>query len=434
MSNQVWADNAGRPDLAAEQADFRLRLRRFVEQEIPGVPPTKAGRGIVTSTGGPFTAGTIVGLRLLRELGCDLPVEVWFFGSRTELTPRDENDLADLGCRLIDADNVLPWKSVRRGDRYDGWRLKPVAVAYSGFREVLWRDGDCYDVEDPTTLFDDPEYVATGAQFWPDLPWEDLPAATWEVFGLEGDGRPAIEAGQFTVDTVRSWDALAAAVWLNRSSDFTYRYVWGDKETFPIGWRVVGRPYAMARRRPTLMTHSLVHWRNAKDDGSISFTPQTVHRARNKITLDPATASRFVNTQQYFRRFKFVPTLPREAQVWGHYLKLKADRRTPEEMRTNGLVETQSYYVLSVMGVSSRLVVLLPDGEFGEGANGEFEHWAADGRRLFFYGPKGTPAAVFVLQEDEAFAGQQFGGGNMPLVLRPLSRDAIRPREGAASC
>ena len=38
------------------------------------------------------------------------------------------------------------------------------------FREALFLDADCFVAADPSFLFDEPEYVSTGARFWPDLP------------------------------------------------------------------------------------------------------------------------------------------------------------------------------------------------------------------------------------------------------------------------
>ena len=47
--------------------------------------------------------------------------------------------------------------------------IKAVALDATSFIEVLMLDSDNTPLVDPTTLFDEPSYLATGNAFWPDF-------------------------------------------------------------------------------------------------------------------------------------------------------------------------------------------------------------------------------------------------------------------------
>ncbi len=54
---------------------------------------------------------------------------------------------------------------------------------------------------------------------------------------------PEFETGQILVDKERCWRALCLSLWFNENSDFYYRYVHGDKETFHLAFRKLKTPY-----------------------------------------------------------------------------------------------------------------------------------------------------------------------------------------------
>ena len=45
------------------------------------------------------------------------------------------------------------------------------------------------------------------------------------------------------VDRESSWKELSLALHYNAQADFTYQIIWGDKDTFPIAWKRLGRAY-----------------------------------------------------------------------------------------------------------------------------------------------------------------------------------------------
>lgn len=138
---------------------------RSVPAVVPGNPGE--GSGIVICAGGAqLFVNAYVLISILRSThGCTLPIEVWHFGS-TEMSPAMAALLAEMGVRLVDAVPIIRQTCARIED---GWQLKPFAILYSRFAEVLLLDADQVPVQNPAALFDWPEYRYAGAVFWPDI-------------------------------------------------------------------------------------------------------------------------------------------------------------------------------------------------------------------------------------------------------------------------
>ena len=68
--------------------------------------------------------------------------------------------------------------------------------------------------------------------------------AIWRNFGLKVPPELEFESGQTVVDKERCWKALTLAGWINENSDFYYKYVHGDKETFHLAFRKLKTPLA----------------------------------------------------------------------------------------------------------------------------------------------------------------------------------------------
>jgi len=227
------------------EADARARMDRVVT-EVVGSPFTFSGhgRGVVIPGGGAkYFPSAWVCIRMLRWLGCRLPVELWHLGPM-EMTRemRDAIEPHDVTC--VDALDVCRQSPVRT---LGGWELKPFALLHSRFAEVLFLDADNVPVRDPTYLFDTDEYCRHGAVFWPD-PYclcENDPV--WGLTGASYHHEPAFESGQMLIDRRRSLGALRLALWMNEHSDFWYRFIYGDKDTFHLAWRRLEQAYVVQR-------------------------------------------------------------------------------------------------------------------------------------------------------------------------------------------
>ncbi len=117
-----------------------------------------AGRGIVICGGGTkYFPCVYVLVRLLRYLGCTLPIEVWHLGGR-EMSAAMRGLLAAHGADCRDAQAERRVHPVRR---LSGWELKCFAVLHCRFAEAMLLDADNCPVRDPAFLFNTPESCST---------------------------------------------------------------------------------------------------------------------------------------------------------------------------------------------------------------------------------------------------------------------------------
>lgn len=225
--------------LTVDNAAFLAR--QWILEELPKLTYPEdqfSGRGIVIcgGAGTKYAACTWVCLRALRHVGCTLPIEIWHLGGR-EYNPAFDSLCQQFGAVHVDASQV---KLAYPHAHLAGWELKPYAITWSRFAEVLLLDADNVPVVDPEFLFDTLQYQQAGAIFWPDYaarrykPSESV----WKVFGVPYDGRTEFETGQVLVDKRRGWQALQLANWYSERSPFYFRFVLGDTGIFKHAWGV----------------------------------------------------------------------------------------------------------------------------------------------------------------------------------------------------
>ena len=262
-----------RPDVhAAHKELFARKAKEHLSLDYPG---GYEGRGIVTSGGGAkYFICAYVLVRVLRQLGCTLPVEWWHIG-RAEMDPYMRRLAEGLGGVTVrDCREVQPQPRI-----LGGWTSKVVSIYHSRFREVLYLDADQVPVRDPSFLFDEPQYQRHGAVFWPDLrngPGYDITAEGFDACGLPAPGKSRlphhdkpsdyrpVESGQVLIDKSKVWTELTHCLYLNEHEDFFYpspsgKRPWlcyGDKSLWLLAWMQIHKervrevsyyrpPYAM---------------------------------------------------------------------------------------------------------------------------------------------------------------------------------------------
>jgi hypothetical protein len=109
-------------------------------------------------------------------------------------------------------------------------------------------DADNVPVVEPSFLFNTPEFIKTGAIFWPDYGRLAPTRSIWKFCGVPYQDEPEFESGQMVYDKERTWRALCLAMWYNEHSDFFYHYIHGDKDTFHMAFRKLNVPYSMPQR------------------------------------------------------------------------------------------------------------------------------------------------------------------------------------------
>ncbi len=221
-----------------------MTCEKFI-RAMPEYPGGFEGRGIVICGGGvKYFTNAWVCINRLRQSGCRLQVEVWYLKD-SEMDEEMKALLNPLEVKCVNACEVRRKYPARIPG---GWELKPYAILYSRFREVLFLDADNVVVQNPDFLFDTPEFQRTGAIFWPDYArGRDKKALPiWRSCGLRQPDEPEFESGQIVVDKERCWPALRLALWFNENSSFYYKHLYGDKETFHIAFRKLRKSYVQA--------------------------------------------------------------------------------------------------------------------------------------------------------------------------------------------
>lgn len=302
----------------AVQLAHRMLLDEAVATEHVYPESKFAGRGIVIPGGGArYFPCAWVAIRVLRELGCQLPVELWYMGPGEM-----DQTMLDLvaGMPGVTAVDALDFPRPRI---LAGWELKSFAIEHSRFEEVLLLDADNVPVLDPTYHFADDEYQRLGARFWPDLPNDKIwiPPLAYDTAGIErGTIRP-LESGQLLINKRRTWHALQVARHLNDYSDYWYApgLLYGDKDTFALGWHKAGQAYAIGPnsswRRPAIQQRDAA--------GRIAF----YHCCQGKEHL--ATGRRILALPEHIRRI---------SQEAGHELNRKWSGKV------HNLAESRSHF------------------------------------------------------------------------------------------
>lgn len=280
------------------QAAFRRRLAAVLAAPAPLAP--EGGDGILYVGGGKFWPGIVVGVRLLRELGCTLPVQVWHRGTCEPVNPAD---VAGLGVEIIDADALserLDDNRVPRGDvATGGWEAKTYALTHCPFRRALYLDADAYCVADPAPLF--AACAGVGFAFWSDLPHCEHNVRWPAVWPDGAAGVPTFQGGQYVLDRAVGGRALAAAHFMNQHSDFYFKHLFGDQDCFRVALAATGVPYRCL---------GPADWPGTAFVCRVDASPVVVHRCQGKLFRPheiPAGASHHSNPQGH---------LPREGRVF----------------------------------------------------------------------------------------------------------------------
>ena len=177
LHEKFWAEASKKFWAVATQ-----NWKTFIDNLDPYPAHRFQGRGIVMLGGNGQTLELIkITLRMLRELHCKLPVEVWHLPG--ELAEADEITLRELGAtpRDFGGEGVLvPMKEIK--GREKNFQIKVAAWVNSEFEEIIGLDSDVMPVRDPSYLFENEVYKRTGQIFWPDW-WK-----THRSITLQGDG------------------------------------------------------------------------------------------------------------------------------------------------------------------------------------------------------------------------------------------------------
>ena len=259
-------------------ASYRQAVSEFVAD--PPAYPGGEGDGIIIAASDPkYVASAYVTVRMLRHVGCTLPIQIWHCGRLRDWLPCERKAVEDHGAQMVDADEVAKTNPHRC---LNGWELKAYALVNCSFRRVIFLDADCYPARDPAEIFQWKEFSDYGAVLWPNSREYDPTPQQCSIFDVRHEvGWVGTESSMLAFDRERCCKPLALTDWFNRHSDFYYFWVYGDQETFAMAFRRLSIPFAMPVHRYAWEFHTSVH----HDFAGRWFA---MHRCRDKARLSNA--------------------------------------------------------------------------------------------------------------------------------------------------
>jgi hypothetical protein len=401
-------------------------VHRRQDEAIQGAPsyPAErfAGRGIVMSAGGPrhFTNAWVTLHVLRRLLGCTLPIQVWYLGPG-ELSADMLDLLRPLDVACVDALKVREEHPVRR---LGGWESKPFAIIHSPFREVLWLDADSVPLVNPGFLFEEPAYQEAGAIFWPDLTSLPPDHPIWPICRVPWRDEPEFESGQIVLDKARCWAALQVTMHLNEWSDLYYRYVYGDKETFHLAWRMLDLPFAMPEQRPR---KAIGHWSRAPEADGGAWTLFQHDLAGREIFHHRTSTGKWslLGENLRFEGFPFQDfCLEALADLRSHWDgRVGPAPRPSRPARTEAEIAAVGRFGYVRRATDERDLELLPGGSIGLGAAAAERSWHLEhddlGEALVLSGDYGAICRLR-LEDDGVWRGRWLQFEQMPIEMIPL--------------
>uniref|UniRef100_M4B3I0 RxLR effector candidate protein n=1 Tax=Hyaloperonospora arabidopsidis (strain Emoy2) TaxID=559515 RepID=M4B3I0_HYAAE len=192
-------------------------------------------------------------IRMLRLQSCVLPVELWYRPDEMSI----DNPIV---YKLLSEYNVRMRPIFDR--RAMGFHVKPYAVYYSNFDNVLLLDADNLPAKDPTYLFEEPEFLRTGAIFWPDY-WQPSnslfelsnTSLLWQITGVKFVDMFEQESGQVLIDRLRSKRALDKLMFYSTHQPRLLEQlhlIWGDKDLFRLAWLNSSQPFHFIKYPPAV--------------------------------------------------------------------------------------------------------------------------------------------------------------------------------------
>ena len=231
------------------------------------------GRGIVMTAGGlRYFTSAYVNIRVIRHFHkCTLPIEVFYAGA--DEMPQSAVSFMQMAFADVTFIDIYSVKGSPAAGSIHGYALKPYPLLYSSFEEVLFVDSDSFPLEDPTNVFDIPQYVSTGALFWPDIcNYYSTRIEAWDLFELarpewwpdiqtggtdywmynsncDGRAPPEVESGQIVMDKRRAWHGLLMTTFINLHADyFIGKIMHDDKQTWPFAFQATHTRYHLVEK------------------------------------------------------------------------------------------------------------------------------------------------------------------------------------------
>ncbi|KNG86077.1 alpha-1,2-mannosyltransferase (Mnn2) [Aspergillus nomiae NRRL 13137] len=229
--------------------------RKFVHaiaKEPPALAYQPGTRGIVSTAGGSYLPVLVISLRMLRQTGSELPMEVF-------LADWDEYDgyicqvvLPSLNAKCVLLSEILDTVPDSK-TKIEKYQYKPFAMLFSSFEEILFLDADAFPLQKPEQAFTSEPFTSKGLITWPDF-WG--PTASPLYYTISGQERPppnirqSTESGEVFISKRSHLQTLLLVAYYNYWGPGYYYPLLsqgaageGDKETFLAAATVLDEPF-----------------------------------------------------------------------------------------------------------------------------------------------------------------------------------------------
>ena len=254
----------------ATHGRFLTRLATVIQSSQPD--HTRSGCGVVYVGGGPYWPGIVVGIRMLRESGCRLPVQVWYRGKCEKINPED---VINLDVEIHDVDEYsdrLEDNRVPSGEKgTGGWEAKLYALTHTRLARVLFLDADAYCLTDPTNHLN---AMREPVQFWKDFDSMDSNIHWHAVYPDGHGGVLPIQGGQIFLNLIDAHRALNACHFMCQNSDFYFKHAFGDQDC----WRI-----AISASKTPWRNLGSAFWNSTAFVCSLDGVPSIIHRCQGKL-------------------------------------------------------------------------------------------------------------------------------------------------------
>ena len=158
--------------------DF-VKKARGMQKKLPF---KKGSQGIVTTAAGDYLSILVVSLRILRNSGSKLPVQVFMETQSSYERGICDTVLPSLNATCYVFSDILDTGSVQV--TLGSFQFKVFAVLFSSFDEVLLMDTDNLALQRPEDLMAADPFSTTGLVTWPDYvrPFHSSPSASLPSF------------------------------------------------------------------------------------------------------------------------------------------------------------------------------------------------------------------------------------------------------------
>ena len=182
-------------------------------------------------------------IKNLRYLNCNIPIEIFY--SHGELSKNTIKSFhMEKNVKCIDISSIIPEFD------FKGYQIKPYSILLSSFEDVILLDADSIVFQNLSKLFSDPNYIKYGNLFWLDQQNKKIHSFDTQNFILNNIDTQFNYlnykeqcSSLVVINKKKKWFSLLGICGLNYNHKNTYKYLFGDKDTFWLGCKLFNQKY-----------------------------------------------------------------------------------------------------------------------------------------------------------------------------------------------